>query len=109
MSILDGNTLRIVLDDEDDFAMLAENLFTELDTDDRGKIRKSEIHNALVHMGIEMGIPPFSGSYPPPLSQPILCLGILTKSDICAMCSCSCVGLLSVCITAIVLQPVIVL
>ncbi|KAK9293106.1 hypothetical protein L1049_021092 [Liquidambar formosana] len=60
VSILDGNTLRLFLEDEDDFAMLAENLFTDLDTDDKGKISKSEIQNALVHMGVEMGIPPFS-------------------------------------------------
>ncbi|KAL3516305.1 hypothetical protein ACH5RR_023207 [Cinchona calisaya] len=60
ISILDGKPLQIILDDEDDFAMLAENLFTDLDTEDRGKIRKSEIQNALLHMGIEMGIPPFA-------------------------------------------------
>lgn len=59
-SILDGNTLRLFLEDEDDFAMLAENLFTELDIEDTGKISKSEIRNALLHMGVEMGIPPFS-------------------------------------------------
>lgn len=62
VSILDGNTLRVFLDDEDDFAMIAENLFTDLDTEDKGKIRKSEIQNALVHMGFEMGVPPLSGS-----------------------------------------------
>lgn len=60
VSILDGKALRIILEDEDDFAMLAENLFTDLDIEDRGKIRKSEIQNALLHMGIEMGVPPFS-------------------------------------------------
>lgn len=49
------------LEDEDDYAMLAENLFTDLDIEDKGKICKSEIRNALVHMGVEMGIPPFSG------------------------------------------------
>lgn len=62
LSILDGKTLQIFLEDEDDFAMLAENLFTDLDIEDRGKIRKSEMQSALLHMGIEMGIPPFSGS-----------------------------------------------
>lgn len=61
VSVLDGNTLRLFLEDEDDFAMLAENLFTDLDTEDKGKIRKSEIRNALVHMGVDMGVPPFSG------------------------------------------------
>ncbi|XWS42505.1 hypothetical protein CRYUN_Cryun16bG0019800 [Craigia yunnanensis] len=60
VSILDGNTVKLFLEDEDDYAMLAENLFTDLDIDDKGKICKSEIRNALVHMGVEMGIPPFS-------------------------------------------------
>lgn len=63
VSILNGNTLRLFMEDEDDFAMLAENLFTDLDAEDKGKISKSEIRNALVHMGVEMGIPPFS-EYP---------------------------------------------
>ncbi|XP_008808014.1 uncharacterized protein LOC103720192 [Phoenix dactylifera] len=57
--VLDGSAIRIFLDDEDDFAMLAENLFTELDVDDKGKLGKNEIQNALVHMGVEMGVPPF--------------------------------------------------
>ncbi|KAK7285126.1 hypothetical protein RJT34_19886 [Clitoria ternatea] len=60
VSILDGSTLRLLLEDEDDFAMLAENLFTDLDVEDKGKISKSEIRNALVQMGAEMGVPPFS-------------------------------------------------
>ncbi|XWS57678.1 hypothetical protein CRYUN_Cryun09bG0194000 [Craigia yunnanensis] len=60
VSILDGNTLKMFLEDEDDYAMLAENLFTDLDIEDKGKICKSEIRNALVLMGVEMGIPPFS-------------------------------------------------
>ncbi|XP_020213502.1 uncharacterized protein LOC109797778 [Cajanus cajan] len=60
VSILDGSTLRMLLEDEDDFAMLAENLFTDLDVEDKGKISKSEIRNALVQMGVEMGVPPFS-------------------------------------------------
>ncbi|KAL0308153.1 UNVERIFIED_CONTAM: hypothetical protein Sangu_2991900 [Sesamum angustifolium] len=55
---LDGKTLQMFLEDEDDFAMLAENLFTDLDTEDRGKISKDEIQSALIHMGIELGIPP---------------------------------------------------
>ncbi|KAJ0080255.1 hypothetical protein Patl1_23306 [Pistacia atlantica] len=38
VSVLDGKTLRVFLEDEDDFAMLAENLFTDLDTEDKGKI-----------------------------------------------------------------------
>ena len=61
ISILDGNILRLFLDDEDDFAMIAEDLFTDLDAEDKGKISKNEIRNALVHMGVEMGVPSFSG------------------------------------------------
>ncbi|XVF57235.1 hypothetical protein PTKIN_Ptkin06aG0188300 [Pterospermum kingtungense] len=60
VSILDGKILKLFLEDEDDYAMLAENLFTDLDVEDKGKICRSEIRNALVHMGVEMGIPPFS-------------------------------------------------
>ncbi|KAA8537018.1 hypothetical protein F0562_029496 [Nyssa sinensis] len=60
VAILDGKTLRLFMEDEDDFAMLAENLFIDLDIEDKGKISKNEIRNALVHMGVEMGIPPFS-------------------------------------------------
>lgn len=60
-SILDGSTLRLYLEDEDDFALLAENLFTELDVEDKGKIKTKEIQTALDQMGVEMGIPPPSG------------------------------------------------
>ncbi|KAL5082016.1 hypothetical protein RYX36_010437 [Vicia faba] len=63
VSVLDGSTLRLLFEDEDDFAMLAENLFTELDVEDKGKISKSEIRNALVQMGVDMEVPPFS-EYP---------------------------------------------
>ena len=62
VSVLDGSILRLFLEDEDDFAMLAENLFTDLDVEDKGKISKSEIRNALVQMGVDMGVPPLSGS-----------------------------------------------
>lgn len=62
VSLLDGSTLRLLFEDEDDFAMLAENLFTDLDVEDKGKISRKEIRNALVQMGGEMGVPPFSGS-----------------------------------------------
>lgn len=61
VAVLDGTAIRVFLEDEDDFAMIAENLFTDLDTEDKGKIRKSEIRNALGHMGVEMGVPPISG------------------------------------------------
>lgn len=60
VSVLDGKTIRLFLEDEDDFAMLAENLFTELDEEDDGKLSKSEIRTALVHMGVEMGVPPLA-------------------------------------------------
>ncbi|KAG8363775.1 hypothetical protein BUALT_Bualt19G0057400 [Buddleja alternifolia] len=58
VAILDGRTLQMFLEDEDDFAMLAENLFTDLDTEDRGKISKDKIQSALIQMGVELGIPP---------------------------------------------------
>ncbi|MCD7466368.1 hypothetical protein HAX54_002992 [Datura stramonium] len=60
VAILDGKTLQMFLEDEDDFAMLAENLFTDLDTEDRGKIKRNQIREGLFHMGVEMGIPPLS-------------------------------------------------
>ncbi|KAH0726673.1 hypothetical protein KY284_002538 [Solanum tuberosum] len=60
IAILDGKTLQMFLEDEDDFAMLAENLFTDLDTEDKGKIKRNQIRDALFHMGVEMGIPPLS-------------------------------------------------
>lgn len=63
VSILDGSTLNLFLEDEDDFAMLAENLFTDLDEEDIGKLCKSQIRKALAHMGVEMGVPPLSGLF----------------------------------------------
>ncbi|XP_009111900.1 uncharacterized protein LOC103837302 [Brassica rapa] len=60
VSILDGSTLKLILEDEDDFAMLAENLFTDLDEEDKGKLPKSQIRKALSLMGAEMGVPPLS-------------------------------------------------
>lgn len=62
-STLDGVPMRLFLDDEDDFAMLAENLFTDLDTEDVGKIRKSMVRDALEAMGTDFGIPPFAGLF----------------------------------------------
>ena len=61
VTILDGGSLNMFLEDEDDFAMLAENLFTDLDVEDTGKISKDEIQSALAHMGIESGVPSVSG------------------------------------------------
>ncbi|KAF4360401.1 hypothetical protein F8388_002727 [Cannabis sativa] len=59
-AILDGKSIRLFLEDEDDFAMIAENIFTDLDAEDKGKICKSEVQSALVQMGVEMGVPPKS-------------------------------------------------
>lgn len=63
VSILDGSTLKLILEDEDDFAMLAENLFTDLDEEDKGKLPKSQIRKALSLMGVDMGVPPLSGFF----------------------------------------------
>lgn len=63
ISILDGITLKLILEDEDDFAMLAENLFTDLDEEDKGKLPKSQIRKALSLMGVDMGVPPLSGFF----------------------------------------------
>lgn len=63
VSILDGSTLKLILEDEDDFAMLAENLFTDLDEEDKGKLPKSQIRKALSLMGADMGVPPLSGFF----------------------------------------------
>ncbi|OIW20888.1 hypothetical protein TanjilG_24966 [Lupinus angustifolius] len=60
VSVLDGSTIRLILEDEDDFAMLAENVFTDLDVEDKGKINKTQISNALENMGLDMGVPPLS-------------------------------------------------
>ncbi|KAG2316509.1 hypothetical protein Bca4012_067375 [Brassica carinata] len=60
VTVLDGSTLKLILEDEDDFAMLAENLFTDLDEEDKGKLPKSQIRKALSLMGVDMGVPPLS-------------------------------------------------
>ncbi|CAH8298902.1 unnamed protein product [Eruca vesicaria subsp. sativa] len=41
VSTLDGSTLKLFLEDEDDFAVSAENVFTKLDEEDKGKLPKS--------------------------------------------------------------------
>lgn len=61
VSVLDGAAIKLLLEDEDDFAMLAENLFTELDVEDTGKISPSTLRTALLQMGLEMGVPAPSG------------------------------------------------
>lgn len=57
VSILDGAAIKSLLEDEDDFAMLAENLFTELDVEDTGKVSPDTLRMALLQMGLEMGVP----------------------------------------------------
>ncbi|MCO5583066.1 hypothetical protein L7F22_036973 [Adiantum nelumboides] len=54
---LDGMAIKVLLEDEDDFAMLAENLFTELDVEDTGKISPLTLRKALLQMGLNMGVP----------------------------------------------------
>lgn len=61
LSILDGSTIKALLDDEDEFAMLAENLFEELDTDESGKLSRSELGPAVMQLGLEQGVPPPAG------------------------------------------------
>ncbi|KAL2609130.1 hypothetical protein R1flu_027703 [Riccia fluitans] len=58
VSVLDGSTIKTLLDDEDEFAMLAENLFTALDSDDSGKLNRSELRPAVLQLGLEQGVPP---------------------------------------------------
>lgn len=41
--VLDGNIICLFLEDEDDFVMLVENLFIDLDLEDEGKLSKSEL------------------------------------------------------------------
>lgn len=58
LSVLDGSTIKALLDDEDEFAMLAESLFEELDTDESGKLNRSELGPAVMQLGLEQGVPP---------------------------------------------------
>ena len=56
-----GSAIKASLEDEDDFAMLAENLFTDLDVEDSGKVSSNAFRTALQNMGLEMGVPDPSG------------------------------------------------
>ncbi|KAG0574347.1 hypothetical protein KC19_VG255700 [Ceratodon purpureus] len=58
VSVLDGATIKTLLEDEDDFAMLAESLFEELDTDESGKLSSKELRPAILQLGVEQGVPP---------------------------------------------------
>lgn len=58
VSVLDGTAIKMLIEDEDEFAMLAETLFTELDTDDSGKLSRNELRPAILQLGIEQGVPP---------------------------------------------------
>lgn len=61
VAVLDGSVIKALLEDEDEFAMLAENLFTELDTDESGKLSKKELKPAILQLGVEQGVPPVTG------------------------------------------------
>ena len=61
VSVLDGATIKTLLEDEDDFAMLAESLFEELDTDESGKLSSKELRPAILQLGVEQGVPPAAG------------------------------------------------
>jgi hypothetical protein len=65
----------MLLEDEDEFAMLAETLFTELDTDDSGKLSRNELRPAILQLGIEQGVPPAAGVLSLSLSES-LCLSV---------------------------------
>lgn len=61
VSVLDGAAIKTLLEDEDEFAMVAENLFEELDTDESGKLSSKELRPALLQLGVEQGVPPSAG------------------------------------------------
>eukprot|EP00246_Nothoceros_aenigmaticus_P001141 TRINITY_DN11505_c0_g1_i1.p1 TRINITY_DN11505_c0_g1~~TRINITY_DN11505_c0_g1_i1.p1 ORF type:complete len:340 (-),score=91.07 TRINITY_DN11505_c0_g1_i1:562-1581(-) len=69
ISVLDGSVIRGLLEDEDEFAMLSENLFTEFDKDDNGKLSRSELRPAILQLGVEMGVPTPSAT---PEAEPLL-------------------------------------
>eukprot|EP00850_Spirogloea_muscicola_P007308 SM000036S13352 [mRNA] locus=s36:780591:782791:- [translate_table: standard] len=62
LAVLDGSQLNSLLDDEDEFAMLAESVFAELDADNSGKISKSELKNAFTKLGLSAGVPPIGAT-----------------------------------------------
>lgn len=62
-TVLDGSPIREVLADEDDFAVLAESLFTKLDADENGKLSRSELEPALLQLGVELGVPTAQGEH----------------------------------------------
>jgi hypothetical protein len=67
----------MLVEDEDEFAMLAETLFTELDTDDSGKLSRNELRPAILQLGIEQGVPPAAGVLSLSLSlSESLCLSV---------------------------------
>ena len=57
---LGAHALRVFMDDEDDFAMFTENLFTDLDVDDRSSAKM--IFKMLLFLWESDGVPPFSGN-----------------------------------------------
>lgn len=61
ISVLDGSVIRDLLEDEDEFAMLAEVLFTKFDADGNGKLSRSELRPVILQLGVGMGVPTPSG------------------------------------------------
>lgn len=61
VSVLDGSAIKALLEDEDDFAMVAEDLFEKLDTDESGKLSSKELRPAIMQLGVEQGVPPAAG------------------------------------------------
>lgn len=61
VSVLDGAAIKTLLEDEDDFAMLAETLFEDLDSDESGKLSSKELRPAILQLSVEQGVPPAAG------------------------------------------------
>ena len=61
VSVLDGAAIKTLLEDEDDFAMLAERSFEELDTDESGKLSSNELRPAILQLSVEQRVPPTAG------------------------------------------------
>ncbi|XP_024520746.1 uncharacterized protein LOC9635487 [Selaginella moellendorffii] len=57
VSVLDGSAFKGLLEDEDEFAMVAENVFDELDADNSGKLNRSELRSAVLQLVAAVGCP----------------------------------------------------
>ncbi|EFJ07678.1 hypothetical protein SELMODRAFT_46894, partial [Selaginella moellendorffii] len=63
VSVLDGSAFKGLLEDEDEFAMVAENVFDELDADNSGKLNRSELRSAVLQLVAAVGCPNPSGKF----------------------------------------------